>query len=130
MDDLPSLGDLMAAPFTNQSSDAAAKFGRCDDSGADAGEGKFLALPAVATAERPERGRKEKKERKETSSRNSFSRSTPVIVKTTTTKEGYRGDKSKSPRSARSSGSRVSQADILLEAALEEQRREKQRSKE
>ena len=81
MDDLLSLGDLLTAPSTNQSSDAAAKFGRSDDSGVDAGEGKFLALPAMASAERPELGRKERKERKDRSSRNSPSRSTPVIIK-------------------------------------------------
>jgi hypothetical protein len=133
MDDLMSLGDLITAPSTNQSSDATAQFGRSDDSGETPEREKFLALPAMVTAERPERGRQEKKEKKEKSSRNSSSRSTPVTVKTTTTKERSRGDKSKSPisaRTARSSGHRVSPADLLLDAALEEHRKEKQRSKE
>ena len=97
MDDLMSIGDLITAPSTNQSSDATAQFGRSDDSGETPEREKFLALPAMVTAERPERGRQEKKDQKEKSSRNSSSRSTPVTVKTTTTKERSRGDKSKSP---------------------------------
>ena len=133
MDDLLSIGDLITAPSTNQSSDATAQFGRSDDSGETPERDTFLALPSVVMAERPERGRQEKKEKKERSSRNSSSRSTPVTIKTTTTKEGSRGNKSKSPRSARtarSSGHGISPADLLLDAALEEHRKEKQRSKE
>ncbi len=77
--------EATTAPSTNQSSTAGqpsdartAQFGT-DDSGAEAGEGVFLALPAVATATQAERGRKEKKER---SLRYSSSRSTPIYVKT------------------------------------------------
>ena len=114
--------DAFIAPSTNQSSTAGqssdartAQFGT-DDSGAEAGEGILLALPAVATATQADRGRKEKKEK---SSRYSSSRSTPIYVETTSTKKSGRSDKTKSPRSARSSGSRLSPADLLVDDAFE-----------